>query len=168
MQNKIFALLASPRKNGNSEILLDEALKKIPRECIVKVRICQLQIQPCQSCGYCQLSGRCKIKDDFHGLIGKMLNSQSVIIASPIYFYHLPSQFKAFIDRSQSFWSKKYLLKQNVFKPKNVYTILVGATVGKKLFLGSQLSLKYFYDIYNLCQKGELLVRGVDKKSPHP
>lgn len=161
---KILALLASPRKMGNSEILLREALKNFRKSDITIVRTCDLSVTFCHSCGYCEKKGFCKIKDDFQKVSSLLVKSDIVVVSSPIYFYGLPSHFKAIIDRSQSAWSKKYLLKKTPPKQRPVYTILVGGTKGKKLFVGSLLALKYFFDVFNLVNSGELLARGIDKK----
>lgn len=165
MPQKVLAILASPRRRGNSEILLKEALKKLKNSEIKIIRTSLLNISCCLGCGFCERWGCCKISDDFQKVAGFIRESDLVVVSSPIYFYHLPSHFKALIDRSQSFWSRKYILKKiDNIKQRPVFTILVGATKGEKLFVGAQLTLKYFYDAYNLRSSGELLIRGVDKK----
>ncbi len=161
---KILALIASPRKNGNSEILLKEAVKKFKKSSIKIVRTSSLNISHCQSCGFCEKKGFCKINDDFQKISLLLAKSDIVVVASPVYFYGLPSHFKSLIDRAQSFWAKKYILKKTDSTIRPVYTILVGGSRGEKLFLGSRLTLKYFYDVFNLENSGELLVRGADKK----
>ena len=77
----------------------------------------------------------------------------------------LTAQAKALIDRSQALWARKYVLKQ---KPPNGTRkgafIAVGATKGDKLFEGSILTVRYFFNTIGVKYSDELLIRGVDKK----
>ena len=158
---------------GNSEILLKEAMRAFSSRCdaaITFLRIPDLNIAPCISCGYCRSDGRglCRIKDDF-GRISRLLDkAAALVVSSPIYFYGLPAQFKALVDRSQCRWTqKKYFLKKrksSVASLRPAYTLLVGATHGKKLFDGAIMTLKYFYDVWGFSPSGFFLVRGIDEK----
>lgn len=82
-----------------------------------------------------------------------------------MFFYGLTSQVKALIDRCQALWARRYILKQ---KPPNSERkgalIAVGATRGDKLFDGSILTVRYFFQAIGVKYVDELLVRGVDKK----
>jgi len=82
-----------------------------------------------------------------------------------MFFYGLTSQVKALIDRCQALWVGRYILKQNLpdAKRKGAF-IAVGATRGKKLFDGSILTVKYFFQSIGVKYVEELLVWGVDKR----
>lgn len=144
--------------------MLRRALSGYPRKKIKIIRTVSLRLASCNACGWCDTRPECRIKDDFQKVSRDILAADAVVVASPIYFYGLPSSFKALIDRSQYMWARKYLLKKNPAPMRPAYTILVGGTKGKRLFEGSLLMLKYFYDVYNLEPSGELLVRNADEK----
>jgi len=165
----VLAISSSCRLNGNSETLLRESVRVLRNKAkVIFLRISTLDIQGCLSCGYCsRFPGRCKISDDFQKISELIDAADILILSSPIYFYGLPSQLKALIDRSQSRWELKEKMRangRNTKKMKPSYTILVGATHGKKLFDGAMLTLKYFYDVWGFYPQKYLLVSGVDAK----
>jgi len=88
-----------------------------------------------------------------------------VILASPMFFYGVTSQAKALIDRCQALWARKHILKLTLPDGgrKGAF-IAVGATKGKRLFEGSILTVKYFFEAINVEYVDELLVRGVDAR----
>ena len=71
---KILAVSGSPRKQGNTEILLDEALQGAKAEGagVELYRISGKNIQPCDGCWTCMKEGRCHIKDDMQELYEKL------------------------------------------------------------------------------------------------
>lgn len=111
---KILALLGSPRKKGNTETLLDQALEgvleKLPNAEIKKVHLNDMTIVPCQSCGGCLKTGSCVRNDDMSDIYSDLGDSDILILASPVYFGMVSAQTKAVIDRCQCFWAAKYLL----------------------------------------------------------
>ena len=98
----------------------------------------------------------------------KLLESDIIVLASPIFFYGVTAWAKALIDRSQALWAKKYLLKDPSLgkegRKRKGFFISVGATKGQKVFEGAILTVKYFFDTFNAEYAGELLFRGVDGK----
>lgn len=163
----LIAIYGSPRENGNSDILLDEALKGVSE--YEKIFVRELNIQPCSGCRSCDTTGKCIIKDDMTTIYKKLEICNRLIVSSPIYFCGLPAQLKALIDRSQCYWARKYLLKLKVENQKlksrklGVF-IAVSATKNRKLFLGAKYTIKYFFDVYNVRYFDELIVTGIDKK----
>ncbi|MBU0951468.1 MAG: flavodoxin family protein [Elusimicrobia bacterium] len=165
---KLLAIYGSPRKDGNSDILLDEAWKGagITAE---KVYIRDLDIKPCTGCRSCDSTGKCIISDDMAQLYKKIEEADRIILSSPIFFYGLPGKLKGMADRAQCYWVRKYKLKSGQpragkFDRKLGSFICVGATAGEKLFDGVKLTVKYFYDVFNIEYFSELLVRKVDNK----
>ena len=165
---KVLGIMGSPRKGGNTDLLLDEALKgaKSGGAEVEKVVVCDLNIAPCREYYGCLRDGRCVIKDDMEGIYPKLLEADIVILASPIFFYGLSSQAKALIDRCQALWARKYILKQvdRSGRKRKGALIAVGATRGKRLFEGPVLTAKYFFQAIDVEAGGDLLVRGIDKK----
>ena len=159
--------MGSPRIGGNTDLLLDEVLKGVQSQGAQteKIIVDKLKISPCKEYNGCLRDGNCVIRDDMDDIYSKLLDADVVIVASPMFFYGVTSQLKALIDRCQALWARKYVLKQ---KPphsgiKGAF-IAVGATRGKKLFDGSILTVKYFFQAIGAEYVDELLIRGIDKK----
>jgi multimeric flavodoxin WrbA len=164
---KVLGIMGSPRKDGNTDILLDEALKgaESTGAKVEKISVLNLDIKPCSEDYGCAITGTCTIRDDMDEIYEKLLEFDRVIVASPMFFYSMPSQLKAMIDRSQALWSRKYLLKQSLSDKKRIGAFIgVGATKGKNLFEGAVLTMKYFYDAVDIEYGENLLVRNVDQK----
>ncbi|MDR9459690.1 MAG: flavodoxin family protein [Dehalococcoidia bacterium] len=164
---RILGIMGSPRIKGNTDLLLDEALMGARSQgaYIEKIIVDELEIAPCHENYGCLVDGNCVIRDDMDSIYPKLLEADVVIIASPIFFYGLTSQVKALIDRCQALWARKYVLKQDPPDTgrKGAF-IAVGATKGKKLFDGSILTVKYFFQAIGVEYGEELLIPGVDKQ----
>jgi multimeric flavodoxin WrbA len=165
---RVLAILGSPRRGGNTEILLDEATRGAQEHggACEKVVLRDLKIRPCLEIYQCAKAGVCAIQDDMQALFGKITEAERLIIASPIFFYSVSALTKAMIDRCQSLWMKKYVLKLPLsrFADRRGAFISVAATRGKKLFDGVRLTMRYFFDAIDVVYSDELLVRGVDEK----
>jgi multimeric flavodoxin WrbA len=165
---KVLGIMGSPRRQSNTEILLDKALEGA-REAgaeVEKVLVSKLKISPCLEIYACFKDGNCAIKDDMQSLYDKLLEADHIIFASPIFFYGITSQSKAIIDRCQALWARRHVLgmgKEDKRERRGVF-ISVGATRGAKLFDGAVLTVKYFFDAIGVKYSGDLLIRGVDNK----
>lgn len=100
---KILAINGSPRKNGNTALLIHEMFKIFEAEGF-QTELVQLGNKPvhgCTACSKCkeEQDGRCHIKNDHLNLcIGKMLEADGIIIGSPVYFADVTTEIKALID----------------------------------------------------------------------
>jgi len=164
----LLAIHGSPRKNGNTDILLDSFLKGIKKEAISfeKIRLSKLNYKPCIGCGECEITGECVLEDDFKELYPKILKADFLLIATPVFFYNHTSYVQAFYERFQAFWARKYMLKlPHPFNktPKGILLCL-GATKSKKLFENAVRSFKYVLDTVYGVYIGGLFIRGIDKK----
>jgi multimeric flavodoxin WrbA len=113
---KVAAFFGSPRIHGNTDLLLEEALKPI-RETghdIVSFKLNLMNIRPCQNCGGCTKTGVCVVDDAMTEVYAAIRSADRIILASPIFFFGLSAQAKAMIDRCQAFWCDKYLLKKTI------------------------------------------------------
>ncbi|MCK4863555.1 MAG: flavodoxin family protein [Dehalococcoidales bacterium] len=99
---KILGLSFSPRTQGNTEILLDEALSGARQEGAETelYSIAGKDIKPCDGCWGCRKAGECHIKDDMQELYTKMLEADGIIYGTPVYFYNMTGQGKTVIDRT--------------------------------------------------------------------
>jgi len=167
---KVLGLFGSPRRGGNTEILLEEALKGAEREGaeIERLYLSDLKITPCTECHGCESTGDCVILDEMQKIYPKLLEADIIILASPIFFYGVTAWAKGLIDRSQAIWAKKYLVNDPSMgkrgKRRKGFFISVGATKGQKVFDGAILTVKYFFDALNAEYTGELVYRGVEGK----
>jgi len=167
---KVLGLFGSPRRGGNTELLLEEALKGAESEGaeIERVYLTDYTITPCKECHGCDQTGNCVILDDMQKIYPKLLKADIIILASPIFFYGVTAWAKALIDRSQALWARKYLFKDPSLgkggKKRKGFLISVGATKGQKVFEGAILTAKYFFNVLNAEYVGELLFRGIDGK----
>ena len=99
---KILALSFSPRKEGNTETLLNEALKGARQEGAETELYSTIakDIRPCDSCGSCMKTGKCHIQDDMQEIYNKLLEADGIIFGTPVYFYNMTAQAKTVIDRT--------------------------------------------------------------------
>ena len=98
---KINVLMGSPNKNGSTSILVNE-FKKGAEESGHKVDvldICHMNIHPCTGCVACGYEGTCVQKDDVEIIRGKLLASDMVVFATPLYYYGMSAQLKMVVDR---------------------------------------------------------------------
>lgn len=165
---KVLGIMGSPRPGGNTDLLLDEALKGAASRGaqVEKLVVDKLKISPCKEYYGCLRDGNCVIRDDMDGIYLRLLGADAVIVAAPMFFYGLPGQLKSLIDRCQATWVRKHVFKQALgVSGRRGAFIGVGATRGAKLFDGSVLVVKYFFGAIGVSYAGELLVRGVDQKA---
>ena len=167
---KVLGLFGSPRRGGNTDILLEEALKGAEMEGaeVERLHLTDFNIIPCRECLQCFNDGKCIILDDMQKIYPKLLEADIIILASPIFFYGVTAWAKALIDRCQAFWSRKYILKDESLgkdgKRRKGFLISVGGTKGQRVFEGAILTAKYFFDVLNSEYVGELVFREVDAK----
>ena len=166
---KVLGIYGSPRKGGNTDTLLDEALKgaKEAGAKVESLRVCDFKINPCRGCHECSKKGICVIKDEMQEIYPRLMEADIVILASPIYFYGVTGWTKALIDRCQALWARKYTLHDPALgdqaQKKRGFFISVGGTKGQRLFEGASFTVKYFFDAFNALYAGDLLFRKVDE-----
>jgi multimeric flavodoxin WrbA len=168
---RLLAIYGSPRKGGNTDILLDRALEAaLSRGAEVeRLYVRKLRIRGCIGCGGCAEEGHCVLDDAMQDVYPSLEVAHRLVLGVPVYFYGVPSGLKALIDRCQAYWSRKYVLRKPI--PDRIgdierrgYVISIAASHGQKVFDGVVLTARIFFDALNMELGGELLVRGVDAK----
>ncbi len=102
---KVLAVNGSPRKGGNTELLIKEVFKSLEAE-EVETELMQIggkDVNGCTACGKCrqEKDGRCHIQNDLlNECIEKMEQADGIILGSPVYFADITSELKALIDVS--------------------------------------------------------------------
>ena len=175
---KLLAIAGSPRRGGNSELLLDEAIKAardIGLE-TEKLVVDELGISPCTSCGSCWETGNCVIEDKMQEVYKKLLDADYVVVASPLYFLGVSAQLKALIDRCQALWARRFILKKPLRngkkQPKGLFISTAAITqADDKIFAGSAQTVRAMFGALEIECAGELFFKGLEKRdavTSHP
>jgi multimeric flavodoxin WrbA len=98
---RIIALAGSPRKRGNTDVLVDALLEGAEAEGAKtsKVRLNDLEIAGCQACYSCKKTGKCRQKDDMRRLYKKLVKADAWVFATPVYWWGPSAQLKLALDR---------------------------------------------------------------------
>lgn len=161
---KVLGILGSPRVNGTTAKILDRVIARFKKAKTEKIVLINYKIAPCTECGGCDKTGECVIKDDMEKIYRKIFSADVIILASPIFFMGLPSHVKAMIDRCQSIWIRKYVLKDKniINKKKKGIFIAVAGSKRKDVFKGSVSTVKSFFATINADYSKEMLFPGSD------
>jgi multimeric flavodoxin WrbA len=117
MEIKVLGISGSPHRHGNTETLLDRFLDgaRASGATVEKVVLKDLDYAPCRGCNACHKTGDCIVKDEAVILYEKILASDCLAVASPIYTMGITAELKGFIDRQQYLWARKFILKTLYF-----------------------------------------------------
>ena len=98
---KVLILNGSPRKDGNSKAMINEALKVLENEKIEYevMEIGSKAIRGCAACGYCAKNGKCAIDDDVNKAAEVFAESDGLIVVSPVYYASPNGTIISFLDR---------------------------------------------------------------------
>lgn len=174
MPIKVLAFAGSPRRNGNSETLLDwvlAAMGQDPAVVIEKIALTEAGINPCKGCNACQKINKCVQRDGMDSVHDKIIAADIIILAAPIFCMGIAAQAKMLIDRAQVFTSRKYVLKLPVVpverKGKRLGIFL--STAGQNwsyVFDAAVPSVKCFFNVIEVKDRdiNYLMVNHVDEK----
>ncbi len=160
MSKKVLVLSASPRKDGNSDLLCNQFIEgaNSGENEVEKFFIGDIDLKFCKACDYCQKNnGKC-IHNDMMGIIlEKMINFDVIVISTPIYFYAINGQIKTLIDRVYA--------RYNEIKNKDFYFIMTAAD-GKESAMDTAIEeLRGFTScLFNSKEKGIIRATGVWNK----
>lgn len=111
-QRKVLVLMASPRAQGNSTILAEEAARGAEKAgaTVEAFRLAKMKIGPCLACDACRKPGAdgCIRKDDIRMLHAKLRDADALLVASPVYWFTMSAQIKLFMDRLYAFGAEGY------------------------------------------------------------
>lgn len=98
----ILGISGTPRKGGNSEILLNAALEPFCEAGwdVTRILLSEMKIEPCTGCDVCVETKNCCINDDMSQVYTAFEKCNAIIISSPSYYRNVPAQLKALIDRT--------------------------------------------------------------------
>ena len=145
---KVLGIVCSPRKGGNTEIMVEEALAAA-REGGAQtelVLVAGKSIAPCDGCASCRQTGVCRIKDDMQPIYQQLEAADAIILGTPVYFCSVSAQAKAVMDRTYLF------MRDRKLRGKVAAPIMAVRRVGA----GQTRSLLYSY----FMAQGMILARG--------
>lgn len=158
--SRIVILSGSPRKNGNTELLVNAFIKGAEQKNSIDVlSVSELKINPCIGCNSCfeNVVHDCFQDDDMNIVYEKLKTADIAVIASPVYFYGISAQLKAMIDRLHT-------PKRNDFAIKKLALILVGAAELPEMFDAIITQYQLALNFFGLGDAGMVLVRGAKNK----
>lgn len=158
MSKKVLILSASPRKGGNSDLLCDQFAKGAEEagHSVEKIRVQEQKINPCLACYGCRGTGSCVQKDGMAAILEKMVEADTLVLATPVYFYSMDGQLKTLIDRT--------LPRYTEIRDKEIYLIATAAA-GKGAMERTINSMRGFTDCLPGAQvKGVIYGSGVYQK----
>ena len=153
--DKVLIINGSPRKSKNCHSVVKELVKKFEEnEINYKVLdIYKMDIDYCTACGACEKTGYCRIKDDMTPIYEEFNKSTGTITVSPMYFSSVSTKVKTVVDRTQAFFSSKYVLgKPSIDRDKfrlGMYIAIGGQPEFENQFLGGQIVMDIFYKSIN-------------------
>lgn len=152
---RIATFLGSPRKNGNTARLLREFIKGASENSSITVNeifLKENRISGCMACDHCKKEDGCIQNDDMGKIYPIIKDADVLVFATPVYWWSMPSQLKALIDRF-------YALKESERKGKKVYLLM---TYGGALpNSGPELVERTFRDICEYIECELVKVYGV-------
>ena len=102
-KKNILAIVSSPRKGGNSELLTDQFVTGALEagHSVEKLCLREKKIAPCIACEAClKNGGTCVQKDDMAGVLEKIIAVDVIVLSTPVYYYSISAQLKIMIDRT--------------------------------------------------------------------
>jgi len=123
---RILGVVGSPRKGGNTEILMREVLQQAQEAgCETEMfRMSEKRVAPCDACAGCVETGSCVIQDDMQELYSMFDRADGIVFGTPVYLCSVSAQTKAIMDRTFS------LLRRRALKGKVAGSLVVTRRVG--------------------------------------
>lgn len=172
MQSAPLLLCASPRTGNSLEAarLFAAGFNAAKAEAMPELKpslLSAYRLLPCVDCGTCRQGKSCPLteRDDSAALLGAFVSAPLIAIAAPIYFYHIPAQLKALLDRCQQYyaWREKGFGGLEKLPRRKAFVMLSAAREqGSQTFNGALLSLKFALAPFNIDIKAPIMMRGLD------
>lgn len=169
MKKKIVALFGSNVFGGNTDKLLNEAIRGAEEAgCSVeRVDVVQANISGCRQIYHCMEKETCVIRDEAEKYFTLLKEADGIIIATPVMTYGIPGHLKSFMDRCQPFYMAKYHRKNSFITPehakirKTLFICISGMST-PDVFIGPVLTAKAFCQIIDAGYVDELLQNDMD------
>lgn len=106
MGKKIVVVTGSPRKNGNSNAMVEAFIAEAEKmgNTVTRFDAALMKLGGCHACETCFKSGKaCSFDDDFNKIAPAIQEADGIVFAMPVYWYSIPAQIKCVIDKLYSF-----------------------------------------------------------------
>lgn len=132
----IVAIMGSPRKHANTDLLLDEMIRGAEENGhnVIKYYISDLEVHPCRGCGVCMQGKDCVFKDDGFEVTHQIAKADGLIISTPIYFGQMTGDLKVLLDRM-------YGITHNPLIPLSGKVALIFTHLGPEGYYDSYIEL---------------------------
>ncbi len=152
----IVALIGSPRRR-NTLHLVEVVEDELAKLCDVKVEyvfLAERRIEPCRGCMLCLSKGfgHCPISDDVDGIMESIEGSDGVILASPVYIYHVTAQTKLFLDRLASFCHRPAFFRKHAMAAVTTGAVGTRPTLS---YMKSMLGVMGFRTVTGVAGRGQ-------------
>jgi putative NADPH-quinone reductase len=169
MAGTVIGILGSPLPEGNTAILLKEALRGVAAAgCTTEtIVVNNLDYQPCMEMMFCREHETCIMDDDMQQMYVKIRDADSIIVATPVMTMGIPGRLKSFMDRFQVFFMAKYVRNEPLVTPEKrkvrqgLFICISGMKI-PEVFVGAKLTAKAFFDIIDCPFSDELLISDMD------
>ena len=155
---RVIVISTSLRRGSNSDMLAERfaaGAKNAGHE-VEKLTLVGKDIQFCRGCMACQKLGRCVIQDDVNAIMARVLESDVVVWATPIYYYEMSGQMKTLIDRMNAMYEQDYRFR-------DVYLLTTAAEDETETPKRAEAGLTGWTDCYPKCRlAGTLFCGGVN------
>ena len=106
MSKKIVVITGSPRKDGNSNAMTAAfiAAAEAKGHSVTRFDAATMTLGGCRACETCYQTGKaCSFDDDFNTIAPAVLDADVIVFSMPVYWYSIPSQIKAVLDKMFAF-----------------------------------------------------------------
>jgi multimeric flavodoxin WrbA len=163
----LLGIAGSPRRDGNSERLLDACLEGAAAEgaLVAKLPVVEYGIAPCRGCNACSQAGECVVRDRMREVYTLLDSAAAVVVATPVFFATVPAVLKALYDRCQPYWARTYDLGLPAPAKRPAAVLVVrggGDPYGHECAVRTTQSV---FAVLGLAAGEPLVVEGVDSPS---
>lgn len=169
MNPEIIIINASPRKSGNCRNISEDIEKILKKRGILATRfdIYDMNIEYCNACGYCEKTGKCRIKDDMTPMYEMFDKSYGTVVVCPVYFDSVSAKMKTLIDRIQVVYCSKFILKNSIID-RNKKRIGMNIAVGgadsyDTQFGGYDITMDFFFRSINSRSSSNIKMTSSDR-----
>lgn len=168
---RVLGLSTSPRKGGNTDLMLDSALEgaRGAGATVEKIHTPSLEINPCRACNACFKTGECVQQDDMQKIYPKLLSYEGIILAAPIFSRSLAAQAKIVIDRLNCIWARKSILHEQAVgeeireKRRGLWLSAAGSP-RSDIFEPAMPTVRYFFAMLEIKDWDSVTFSNVDEK----
>ena len=174
MSIRVLGILGSPRLEGNTADLLDAVLDgaRDAGADVERLDLARMSINPCVECRSCDEKAECAVKsDDMKEIYSRIRSVDGIVLASPIFFMGVTAQTKAMIDRCQSYWVERFVMKRRAYedraRPKGLFVSCAGSPK-EIVFDPARHIVRAFFAAIDYEYAGEVLLGHTDDPALAP